>query len=108
MKDNTNETERQAGNILTLLPPGASVFHKHMSIFSKTGWLCQNLEDVSIGRGVILKWVSFFWVGNESEHGTNKSRVICPTAELLVNSRYRELNWKKKLAGFNEGNMIPL
>ena len=33
--------------------------------------------------------------------------VICPTVGLLFDSGYRELNWKI-LAGFNEGNMLPL
>ena len=33
--------------------------------------------------------------------------LIPPTAELLVDSGYWGLNWKY-LAGFNEGNMIPL
>ena len=33
--------------------------------------------------------------------------VIRPNRELFVDSVHRELNWKN-LAGFNEGNMIPL
>ena len=35
------------------------------------------------------------------------AHVICPTAALLSDSGYQDLNWKI-LAGFNEGNMIPL
>ena len=35
------------------------------------------------------------------------ARMIRPTAELLVDSGYRELN-SKILAGSNEENMIPL
>ena len=34
-------------------------------------------------------------------------QVICPTAELLIDSGYFELNWKF-FAGFSEGNMITL